>query len=97
ASDVTTFGKIIGGGFPVGAFGGRADVMSVFDPTASGARLPHGGTFNANPVTMVAGYEAMSMMTPAEYARLAALGQRLRTGLSDRFEARGISLQVTGQ
>jgi glutamate-1-semialdehyde 2,1-aminomutase len=97
ASDLTTFGKIIGGGFPVGAFGGRADVMSVFDPTASGARLPHGGTFNANPVTMVAGYEAMSMMTPAEYARLAALGDRLRAGLADLIEARGISWQVTGQ
>jgi glutamate-1-semialdehyde 2,1-aminomutase len=95
--DLTTFGKIIGGGFPVGAFGGRADVMSVFDPSTSGARLPHGGTFNANPVTMVAGYEAMSMMTPAEYARLAALGERLRVGLADAIEARGVSWQVTGQ
>jgi glutamate-1-semialdehyde 2,1-aminomutase len=96
-SDLTTFGKIIGGGFPVGAFGGRADVMSVFDPSAPGARLSHGGTFNANPVTMIAGYEAMSMMTPAEYARLAGLGERLRVGLADVIEARGVSWQVTGQ
>src|SRR5438105_2695865 len=66
-ADLTTLAKIIGGGFPVGAFGGRADVMSIFDPTDS--RVSHGGTFNANPVTMVAGQEAMTMMTPAEFDR----------------------------
>ena len=96
-ADLTTLAKIIGGGFPVGAFGGRAEVMSVFDPSAAAARLPHGGTFNANPVTMIAGFEAMSMMTPAEYARLNALGERVRTGLADAIEARGVSWQVTGQ
>src|SRR5438552_6409859 len=97
AADLTTLAKIIGGGFPVGAFGGRADVMSVFDPTSSGTRIAHGGTFNANPVTMVAGYEAMAMMTPAEYDRLATLGQRVRVGLADLIEARGVSWQVGGQ
>ena len=96
-ADLTTLGKIIGGGFPVGAFGGRADVMAVFDPLTHGPRVAHGGTFNANPVSMVAGYEAMAMLTPAEYARLAALGQRVRSGLMDVFEARGVSWQVTGQ
>ena len=96
-ADLTTLGKIIGGGFPVGAFGGRADVMAVFDPSTSGTRIAHGGTFNANPVTMVAGYEAMGMMTPAEYDRLEALGQRVRVGLADVIEARGVSWQVTGQ
>ena len=96
-ADLTTLAKIIGGGFPVGAFGGRADVMGVFDPSGSGARVPHGGTFNANPVTMVAGYEAMSMMTPAEYDRLARLGERLRVGLADVIETRGLGWQVTGQ
>ena len=96
-ADLTTLAKIIGGGFPVGAFGGRADVMSVFDPTSSGTRIAHGGTFNANPVTMVAGYEAMAMMTPAEYDRLATLGQRVRVGLADLIEARGVSWQVGGQ
>jgi glutamate-1-semialdehyde 2,1-aminomutase len=96
-ADLTTMAKIIGGGFPVGAFGGRADVMSVFDPTGSGARVSHGGTFNANPVTMVAGHAAMTMMTPAAYDRLAALGERTRTGLADIIESRGLSWQVTGQ
>jgi glutamate-1-semialdehyde 2,1-aminomutase len=55
--DLTTFAKIIGGGLPVGAFGGREDVMRVFDP-AAGA-IHHGGTFNANPITMAAGVAAM--------------------------------------
>src|SRR5207245_1561580 len=53
--DLTTFGKIIGGGLPVGAFGGRADVMSYYDPRKGAARISHGGTFNANPATMAAG------------------------------------------
>ena len=97
AADLTTLAKIIGGGFPVGAFGGRADVMAVFDPSSSAPRLAHGGTFNANPVTMVAGYEAMAMLTPAEYDRLASLGQRVRSGLADIIEARGLSWQVSGQ
>jgi glutamate-1-semialdehyde 2,1-aminomutase len=96
-ADLTTLAKIIGGGFPVGAFGGRADIMALFDPLTSGKRLSHGGTFNANPVTMRAGYEAMAMLTPSEYARLAALGERVRSGLRDVFEARGLSWQVTGQ
>jgi len=97
AADLTTLGKIIGGGFPVGAFGGRADVMAVFDPTSAGKRVPHGGTFNANPVTMVAGFEAMTMLTPSEYDRLEALGEGVRTRLADLLETRGIPWQVAGQ
>jgi glutamate-1-semialdehyde 2,1-aminomutase len=50
--DLTTLGKIIGGGFPVGAIGGHRDVMAVFDPRPGKPALPHGGTFSANPVTM---------------------------------------------
>jgi glutamate-1-semialdehyde 2,1-aminomutase len=98
AADLTTLGKIIGGGFPVGAFGGRRDVMAVFDPTSkSERRVAHGGTFNANPVTMVAGYESMAMLPPDEYDRLATLGERVRTGLSDLLETRGVNWQVAGQ
>jgi glutamate-1-semialdehyde 2,1-aminomutase len=97
AADLTTLGKIIGGGFPVGAFGGRADVMAVFDPTRDGPRVAHGGTFNANPVTMVAGFETLTMLTPPEYDRLGALAEHVRTGLADLFETRGIPWQVAGQ
>ena len=62
--DLTTLGKIIGGGFPVGAVAGRADVMAVFDPTGGKPAAPHGGTFNANPVTMAAGLAGMRLLTP---------------------------------
>jgi len=96
-ADLTTLGKIIGGGFPVGAFGGRADIMNAFDPSRPGRHLTHGGTFNGNPVTMVAGYEAMAMLTPAEFDRLASLGERVRVGLANIIETRGLSWQVTGQ
>ena len=53
--DLTALGKIIGGGMPVGAFGGRRDIMAQFDPTQGPARIAHAGTFNANPMTLVAG------------------------------------------
>jgi glutamate-1-semialdehyde 2,1-aminomutase len=81
--DVTTAGKIIGGGFPVGAIGGRVDVMDVFNP-AGPDPVKHGGTFSANPVTMAAGFAGMTMMTEAEYARINALGDRLRDGLREQ-------------
>ncbi|MBL7013524.1 MAG: aminotransferase class III-fold pyridoxal phosphate-dependent enzyme [Candidatus Marinimicrobia bacterium] len=57
--DITALGKMIGGGFPVGAFAGRHDVMKVMDPNESPLLLPHSGTFSANPITMTAGFEAM--------------------------------------
>src|SRR2546429_304659 len=80
--DLTTFGKIIGGGLPVGAFGGRADVMSYYDPRKGAARISHGGTFNANPATMAAGVATLNALTPEAYARLDTLGERLRGGVT---------------
>jgi glutamate-1-semialdehyde 2,1-aminomutase len=72
--------------------------MSAFDPSSHDRpKVAHGGTFNANPVTMVAGYEAMAMLPASEYDRLAGLGQRVRDGLSDLLETRGINWQVSGQ
>ena len=75
--DVVTLGKVIGGGFPVGAVGGRAEVMEHFDPRRARA-LSHGGTFSANPVTMRAGLAALELLTAEEIGRLNALGDRLR-------------------
>ena len=94
--DMTTLGKIIGGGFPVGAVAGRADVMSVFDPTGGQPKAPHGGTFNANPVTMVAGLAAMRLLTPDAYARLDETGAKLRASLQACFERAGVAGGVTG-
>src|SRR2546428_3880994 len=53
--DLSTFGKIIGGGLPVGAFGGRADIMSYYDPRKGAPRIGHGGTLHAHPATLGAG------------------------------------------
>ena len=93
--DMTAFGKIIGGGTPVGAFGGRADIMELFDPT-SGAAIPHAGTFNANPVTMAAGEVVMNHLTPEVYDRMNALGSELRSKLSAVFDEFEVPAQVTG-
>jgi glutamate-1-semialdehyde 2,1-aminomutase len=95
--DMTTLGKIIGGGFPVGAVAGRADVMSVFDPTRGGPpAAPHGGTFNANPVTMAAGLAGMRLLTREAYDRMDDLGTKLRASLDDCFRQAGVSGRVTG-
>ncbi len=94
--DLTTFGKIIGGGLPVGAFGGRSDIMNFYDPRKGGARISHGGTFNANPVTMAAGVATLGALTPEAYARLDALGERLRGGVTRLLAATRRKGQVTG-
>jgi glutamate-1-semialdehyde 2,1-aminomutase len=94
--DLTTFGKIIGGGLPVGAFGGRRDVMAFFDPRKGGARISQGGTFNANPVTMAAGVATLNALTPDAYARLDTLGERLRGGVSRLLANTRRRGQVTG-
>ncbi|MDQ2672180.1 MAG: aspartate aminotransferase family protein [Actinomycetota bacterium] len=78
--DLTTMGKIIGGGLPVGAFGGRADVMEVFDPRGRD-HLHHSGTFNGNLITMAAGCVTLDLLTHSEIERINALGERLAEGL----------------
>ena len=91
--DLTTLGKIIGGGFPVGAFGGRADIMARFDPRKANY-IGHGGTFNANPVTMAAGLATLKEMTPERYEHLDTLGAELKRRLDDLFEELRIRAQV---
>jgi len=94
--DLGSFGKIIGGGFPVGAVGGSKRVMSVFDHTGS-LKVHHGGTFNANPVTIVAGLETMKQMTRAAFDRLNRLGDYIRDRLARLFRDRGIQAHVCGR
>ena len=93
--DMTSFGKIIGGGTPVGAFGGRAEIMELFDPT-KGAPIAHAGTFNANPVTMAAGEAVMTRLTPDVYVRMNALGDQLRAKLRAVFDEFEVEARVTG-
>jgi glutamate-1-semialdehyde 2,1-aminomutase len=94
--DLTTLGKIIGGGLAVGAFGGRADIMDAYDPRKGGPRISHGGTFNANPLTMAAGIVTLTELTPPAYARLDQLGDRLRSRVAVVMRDRGLRAQVSG-
>jgi glutamate-1-semialdehyde 2,1-aminomutase len=97
--DLIALGKMIGGGFPVGAIGGRAAFMDVFDPRRPDA-VAHGGTFSANPVTMRAGLTALRCFGLAEIERVNALGERLREGLRERgwsVTGRGSLLQIASQ
>jgi glutamate-1-semialdehyde 2,1-aminomutase len=87
--DLTTLGKIIGGGLPVGAIGGRADVLDQFDPRRSD-HVEHGGTGNGNPLTMAAGLAAMQLLTPVEIERINALGARLAEGLRTLLGAEAV-------
>ena len=94
--DITTMGKVIGGGMAVGAFGGREDIMAVFDPTEGGPILAHAGTFNGNPMTMAAGEVTLNHLTPDVYQRLNALGETLRMKLRAVFDEMEVPVQVTG-
>ena len=88
--DLTTLGKIVGGGFPVGAIAGRKEVMSVFDPRSGKPALPHGGTFSANPVTMRAGLAAMQLLDEAAFTRLNVIGEAVRKGVNEAFRRKGV-------
>ena len=93
--DLTSLGKIIGGGLPVGAFGGRADIMARFDPAHPRA-IFHSGTFNAANIVMAAGLSALEALDQATIDRINALGEGLKKGLRDAFKQTGLRGQVTG-
>jgi len=93
--DLITAGKIIGGGFPIGAIGGRADVMSVFDDTGRAPLVAQGGTFSANPVSMIAGKISMEAMTRQQFSHLDRLGEQLCSRLRQCIEKWGVPFSVT--
>ena len=94
--DLTTLGKYIGGGASFGAFGGRADVMELFDPARPGA-LPHAGTFNNNVISMAAGHAGLTRVYPPETAqRHTDRGDALREELAQAFQAAGAPFGITG-
>jgi len=88
--DLTMLGKIIGGGFPVGAVGGSADVLRIFDP--ADMKVFHTGTFNANPVTMVAGEISLRELTAGRIERMDNLRELLQSGLADVAKKHGLPL-----
>ncbi|CAJ53544.1 glutamate-1-semialdehyde 2,1-aminomutase [Haloquadratum walsbyi] len=92
--DVTTFGKIIGGGFPVGAIGGRADIIEHFTPSGD---VFQSGTFSGHPVTMAAGYESLKYAAENDvYDHVNRLGERLRGGITDIATDQSPSAIVVG-
>jgi glutamate-1-semialdehyde 2,1-aminomutase len=92
--DLTTMAKVIGGGLPVAAFGGRQEYMELLDPRRPSS-LPHGGTYNGNPLGMVAGIATMNQLTPAVYEDLNQKGVWLAAQLRTIFERHDVDSQVT--
>ncbi|GAC1306365.1 MAG: glutamate-1-semialdehyde 2,1-aminomutase [Vulcanimicrobiaceae bacterium] len=91
APDLTTLGKVIGGGLPVGAFGGRAEIMERLSPLGA---IYQAGTLSGNPLAMAAGRATLeALREPGVYDRLEATGARFTTGMSAVFERHGIPHQ----
>jgi glutamate-1-semialdehyde 2,1-aminomutase len=89
--DLTCLGKIIGGGLPVGAYGGRANLMDFVSPAGP---VYQAGTLSGNPLAMAAGLWSLEKLKPGLYAHLAQLGSRLAHGLADAAREHGVTLQV---
>jgi glutamate-1-semialdehyde 2,1-aminomutase len=89
--DLTCLGKIIGGGLPVGAYGGRADLMSLVAPAGP---VYQAGTLSGNPLAMTAGLWSLAELSPKLYKHLAKLGGRLAAGFADAARDAGVAMQV---
>jgi glutamate-1-semialdehyde 2,1-aminomutase len=89
--DLTCLGKIIGGGLPVGAYGGRADLMDLVSPAGP---VYQAGTLSGNPLAMTAGLWCLDRLTPRLYRSLAALGRQLAAGLAGAARDAGVPVQI---
>ena len=89
--DLTCLGKIIGGGLPVGAYGGRADIMEMIAPAGP---VYQAGTLSGNPLAMTAGWWALKRLTPRLYKDLARRGSALAAGFAEAARGAGVPLQV---
>lgn len=85
--DLTTMGKVIGGGLPVGAYGGKREIMEMIAPTGP---VYQAGTLSGNPLAMAAGYATLSEMTQEAYAELERKGKKLEEGLRKNAQEAGI-------
>jgi glutamate-1-semialdehyde 2,1-aminomutase len=82
--DLSTFGKVAVGGTAGGVFGGRAEIMALFDPR-TGAKIPQSGTFNGNPISMAAGLATLRLLTPETQTRFEAMSARVAAELAAVF------------
>ena len=89
--DMTTLGKIIGGGFPVGAYGGRREIMECVAPSGP---VYQAGTLSGNPMAMTAGLSALRALTPDCYQKLESLGNRLETGVNQALQSTRTTAQM---
>lgn len=92
--DITTLGKIIGGGTPVGAFGGRREIMEMYDPRNK--IMYHSGTFNGNAVTMAAGLATMQAYNQEMVNHVNNLGSRFKDGILSIYKTLGLNMQISG-
>lgn len=93
APDLLTFGKVMGGGFPAAAFGGRRDVMEQLSPTGP---VYQAGTLSGNPVAATAGLTTLRLATDEVYAHVDATAERLKSLVSDALAAEGVAHHVQG-
>ncbi|CAM3527641.1 MULTISPECIES: glutamate-1-semialdehyde 2,1-aminomutase [Saccharibacillus] len=89
--DLTCFGKVIGGGLPVGAYGGKREIMEQIAPSGP---IYQAGTLSGNPLAMAAGYTTLKLLTPAVYDRLEAAGARLQAGFEQNAREAGIPVTI---
>lgn len=92
--DLTCLAKVVAGGTPGGAFGGRADIMALYDPTEGAPAIPQSGTYNGNPIVMAAGLATLRVMTQAAYRSLDERTSRLGARLRQVFDAAGVPASV---
>jgi glutamate-1-semialdehyde 2,1-aminomutase len=85
--DLTCLAKVIAGGTPAGAFGGRKDVLSLYDPTTGSPAIPQSGTYNGNPLVATAGLATLNTMTSEAYNHVDTLTQQIATGLQNAFKS----------
>jgi len=94
--DLTAMGKIIGGGFPIGALAGRADIMEVLDPRGKILRHPHSGTFSANPISTTAGRVAMELFDEEAVLALNVLTEKAKHQIEESIKIADVPISLTG-
>lgn len=92
--DLTSLGKIIGGGTPIGAFGGKEEIMRMYDPKEK--KMYHSGTFNGNALAMAAGIATMKAFDESSVNKINSIGRKFKNDLENIFLKLGLDLQVSG-